>query len=161
MDWLYAVSPRLFPYSMELREPREILIRFSLYQRMPGVTLQRFESPLQLCQFSYVPSSSAGKVQQDKFRNDLQAMESSATPRPASCAASMPKTGVDHPRKTGNPARLSRCERRVSFATRFARAFLHRTLCALHRAPAHAAKCARCRCRTVDATPDTRAPVPS
>jgi len=31
---VYAVNPRLFRYSMGLREPREILIRFSLYQRM-------------------------------------------------------------------------------------------------------------------------------
>ena len=34
LDWFYAVSPRLSRYSMGLREPREILIRFSLYQRM-------------------------------------------------------------------------------------------------------------------------------
>lgn len=31
---VYAVSPRLSRYSMGLREPRDILIRFSLYQRM-------------------------------------------------------------------------------------------------------------------------------
>ena len=31
---VYAVSPMLSRYSMGLREPREILIRFSLYQRM-------------------------------------------------------------------------------------------------------------------------------
>ena len=34
LDWFYAVSPRLSRYSMGLREPRDILIRFSLYQRM-------------------------------------------------------------------------------------------------------------------------------
>ena len=34
LDWFYAASPRLTRYSMGLREPREILIRFSLYQRM-------------------------------------------------------------------------------------------------------------------------------
>lgn len=34
LDWSYAVSPRLARYSIGLREPREILIRFSLYQRM-------------------------------------------------------------------------------------------------------------------------------
>ena len=31
---VYAVSPRLSRYSRGLSEPREILIRFSLYQRM-------------------------------------------------------------------------------------------------------------------------------
>lgn len=31
---VYAVSPRLFRSSMELNEPRDILMRFSLYQRM-------------------------------------------------------------------------------------------------------------------------------
>lgn len=31
---VYAVNPRLARYSMGLSEPREILIRFSLYQRM-------------------------------------------------------------------------------------------------------------------------------
>ena len=30
----YAISPRLSRYSAGLREPRDILIRFSLYQRM-------------------------------------------------------------------------------------------------------------------------------
>ena len=30
----YAANPRLSRYSRGLREPREILIRFSLYQRM-------------------------------------------------------------------------------------------------------------------------------
>ena len=34
LDWFYAASPRLTRYSIGLREPREILIRFSLYQRM-------------------------------------------------------------------------------------------------------------------------------
>jgi hypothetical protein len=34
LDWFYAVSPRLTRYSIGLRKPREILIRFSLYQRM-------------------------------------------------------------------------------------------------------------------------------
>ena len=31
---VYAVNPRLARYSMGLSEPREILIRFSLYQRI-------------------------------------------------------------------------------------------------------------------------------
>ena len=31
---VYAISPRLSRYTRGLREPREILIRFSLYQRM-------------------------------------------------------------------------------------------------------------------------------
>ena len=31
---VYAVSPRLSRYSSGLRKPREILMRFSLYQRM-------------------------------------------------------------------------------------------------------------------------------
>ena len=31
---IYAISPRLARYSWGLREPREIFIRFSLYQRM-------------------------------------------------------------------------------------------------------------------------------
>jgi len=31
---VYAVSPRLSRYSRGLRKPREILMRFSLYQRM-------------------------------------------------------------------------------------------------------------------------------
>ena|GEM_PF-4249937 len=31
---IYAVSPRLARYSSGLSEPREILMRFSLYQRM-------------------------------------------------------------------------------------------------------------------------------
>ncbi|OJZ08243.1 MAG: hypothetical protein BGP22_10270 [Variovorax sp. 67-131] len=34
LDWFHAANPRLTRYSMGLREPREILIRFSLYQRM-------------------------------------------------------------------------------------------------------------------------------
>lgn len=34
LDWFYAASPRLTRYSIGLRAPREILIRFSLYQRM-------------------------------------------------------------------------------------------------------------------------------
>lgn len=34
LDWFYAAIPRLTRYSIGLREPREILIRFSLYQRM-------------------------------------------------------------------------------------------------------------------------------
>ena len=34
LDWFYAASPRLSRYSMGLREPNEMLIRFSLYQRM-------------------------------------------------------------------------------------------------------------------------------
>lgn len=34
LDWFYAVSPRLSRYSMGLREPSEILIRCSLYQRI-------------------------------------------------------------------------------------------------------------------------------
>ena len=34
LDWFYAASPRLTLYSIGLRAPREILIRFSLYQRM-------------------------------------------------------------------------------------------------------------------------------
>jgi hypothetical protein len=34
LDWFYVVSPRIFRYSMGLREPRDILIRFSLYQRI-------------------------------------------------------------------------------------------------------------------------------
>ena len=33
-DWFYAASPRLTLYLIGLRAPREILIRFSLYQRM-------------------------------------------------------------------------------------------------------------------------------
>ena len=34
LDWFYAASPRLTRYSIGLRAPKEILIRFSLYQRM-------------------------------------------------------------------------------------------------------------------------------
>lgn len=34
LDCFYAASPRLTRYSMGLREPRDNLIRFSLYQRM-------------------------------------------------------------------------------------------------------------------------------
>lgn len=33
LGWFYAANPRLTRYSMGLREPREILIRFSLHAR--------------------------------------------------------------------------------------------------------------------------------
>ena len=34
LDWFYVVSPRLSRYSLGLGDPREILIRFSSYQRI-------------------------------------------------------------------------------------------------------------------------------
>ena len=38
LDWFQLIKPRLSRYSMGLREPRDILIRFSLYQRMYSCT---------------------------------------------------------------------------------------------------------------------------
>ncbi len=38
MDWFQLIKPRLSRYSMGLREPSDILIRFSLYQRMYSCT---------------------------------------------------------------------------------------------------------------------------
>lgn len=34
LDWFYVTKPRLFRYSIGLRAPSDILIRFSLYHRM-------------------------------------------------------------------------------------------------------------------------------
>ena len=34
LDWFYVTMPRLFRYSIGLRAPSDILIRFSLYHRM-------------------------------------------------------------------------------------------------------------------------------
>ena len=38
MDWFQLIKPRLSRYSMGLREPNDILIRFPLYQRMYSYT---------------------------------------------------------------------------------------------------------------------------
>ena len=37
LDWFYAASPRLALYSMGLREPRDILIRFPLYRKRAAI----------------------------------------------------------------------------------------------------------------------------
>ncbi len=34
LDWFYVTMPRLFRYSIGLRAPSDVLIRFSLYHRM-------------------------------------------------------------------------------------------------------------------------------
>ena len=51
--WFYAASPRLTLYSIGLRAPREILIRFSLYQRM-------YESTISMNCSMVVPFQSRG-----------------------------------------------------------------------------------------------------
>ena len=47
----YAVSPRLARYSRGLSEPREILMRFSLYQWMYSSTVSMNCSMVVACQF--------------------------------------------------------------------------------------------------------------